>query len=97
MLVLVLWGLQEIQLWCTQVEDADSVLTAHHWSKKLKGIRSLVKDREDFAVLADAEAAPPLLKEALRADHFPTVGDTGMLLLRAVMRHEHAAFVCPYV
>jgi hypothetical protein len=45
----------------------------------VKHVRSLVKDRDAFSVLADAEAAPPLLKEALRADHFPTVGDTGEL------------------
>ena len=73
----VLSGLQEINCWCSQAEDADSIVTRHLWNKKVKRARSLVKDREAFAVLADAEAAPPLLKEALRADHFPTVGDTG--------------------
>lgn len=60
-----------------QGEDEHAILTGHHWSKKVKRIRSLVKDRDAFAVLADADAAPPLLKEALRVDHFPTVGDTG--------------------
>lgn len=65
--------------------DEDSILAGHHWSKKVKRIRTLVKGRDAFSVLADAEAAPPVLKEALRVDHFPTVGDTGVLQFALVV------------